>query len=172
MALLLSCAQSIPTKPTQAPEIEVPYRVNFDAKSSLKWPHETAKAANCVTNDKEFIDALRSIEKFDYSDDTGIDVYNKLMEIKATIRTYKTKNPFSKAIATTYKSNKSDVYFNRRKNPRPMQFMVNTACHERTHLGGYSHGTNSSKGKENSIPYFIGSLCQKYYLKNCADKLQ
>lgn len=106
---------------------------------------------------------LARVEKFDYTQDSGRDVLRKLSEHpQCVIRTYATKNPFSKVIATTYSANNVDLYFNLRKNPRPVASMINTAVHECSHLFGYSHGSNSNVGKENSVPYKIGVIAQKH----------
>jgi hypothetical protein len=131
-------------------------------KSSLDWMKESAKVANCVLNHAEFKAELALVESFDYSDDNGVQVLEKLSKVKCVASTYKTRNPFSKAIATTYATDKTTYYFNLRKNPRKMKYMVNTHIHECLHLAGYSHGDNSSIGKEKSVNYFVGSLGEKY----------
>jgi hypothetical protein len=97
------------------------------------------------------------------SQDNGTQILNEILSKKAVIRTYKTKWPLSKAIATTYKNNKTELYFNRYKNPREMANMVNTSMHEITHLVGYSHGSNSSIGKEDTVPYKVGAIAQRNY---------
>jgi len=134
----------------------------FTYKSSLNWVKDLSEKANCTVNLESFQKELISIEKFDYSDDNGSQVLSKLLGSSKTIRTYKTKNPFTKVIATTYGSDKESMYFNLRKNPRKPELMINTACHEKLHLDGYSHGDNNRAGKENSVNYFVGTLCQKY----------
>jgi hypothetical protein len=83
-----------------------------------------------------------------------------------TITTYRSKNPFSKAIATTYGSDKQNMYLNTRANPRKPKYMINTVIHEKLHLNGYSHGSNSNVGKENTVNYYTGSLGEKY-AKDC-----
>ena len=112
--------------------------------------------------DKEFQNELSAIEKFDFSDDNGSQVLEKLMSNSKTITTYRTKNPFSKAIATTYSTDKENMYLNTRKNPREYKFMINTVVHEFLHLVGYSHNDNNPIGKENSVNYYVGSLAEKY----------
>lgn len=140
----------------------------FESKTSLTWLKEVAIKANCVLNHPKTQEAISKVTKFDYSNENGVDVLLKMQAHKAVIRSYKTSNPWSKVIATTYTSNRIDMYFNTRNNPRAMAKMVNTACHEKTHLVGYSHGNNSSVGKQNSVPYYVGKLCeQNYYL--CQD---
>jgi hypothetical protein len=46
-----------------------------------------------------------------------------------------------------------------------MQAMVNTALHECSHLAGYTHGDNSPVGKENSVPYWVGSKAEEVAVK-------
>jgi hypothetical protein len=160
--LLTSCATKLPLKEDLKP-IEIVGKENiFNHRSSLSWVKELSKVANCTVNLKSFQDELSTIERFDYSDDNGKQVLSKLLSDAKTITTYKTKNPWSSAMATTYSADKDNMYLNTRKNPREYKFMVNTVCHEKLHLNGYSHGNNSSVGKENTVNYFVGSLCEKH----------
>lgn len=139
---------------------------SFTAKSSLLWVSSLAEKANCTIKNKDFLKEVEGF-KFTHTIHAGAKVAKDIKALPSIkIATYKTKNPFSKAIATTYPSDKETVYLNLRANPRDMESMVNTVCHEATHILGYSHGDNSPKGKENSVPYKVGSLCQKYF-KNC-----
>lgn len=39
--------------------------------------------------------------------------------------------------------------------------IVNTLVHESMHFFGYSHGDNSSEGKDNSVPYWMGDRAQE-----------
>lgn len=174
LLFLLSCA-AVPEKKSQEPILSPIKATYFLYKSSLSWPPKTAEAANCVVNTVDFKKGVESKEFFTYTEDSPSQVYKNIIKKNATIRTYKTKWPFSKAIATTYKSDRENVYFNRRKNPRKMPNMVNTACHEWTHLGGYSHGSNNKSEnwnlKKDSVPYWVGSLCEKIYIEKCSKSI-
>lgn len=160
LIVLLAVVSCSTTIKKETPVIENNSSDVFTYKSSLEWIKDLSKKANCVVNNEKFQYELALIESFDFSKDNGEKVLENLLKHKATIRTYKTKNPFSKVIATTYKNNKTDLYLNLHKNPRPMASMINTVVHEALHLAGYSHGNNSSVDKENSVNYRVGKLAE------------
>lgn len=137
----------------------------FHTELKTQWVNDLVRTANCVINHAEFVSSLKAKVAFDYSDETGTNVYTRLEKASCGIRLYATKNPFSSAIATTYATDRKFFYLNTRKNPRPMPSMVNTAIHECTHLVGYTHGDNSPVGKENSVPYWAGDQAEKIAVK-------
>lgn len=152
-----SSTNSIPSVQVEAPSSPVP----FHTEINYQWAKDLVKVANCLINKQEFINAIESIDKFDYSDKNGKTVIELMKGAKCGIRVYTTKNPWSSAIATTYASDKEYLYLNLRKNPRAMGAMVNTAIHECSHIAGFSHGDNSPVGKENSVPYLIGRKAEE-----------
>lgn len=167
LLLLISCSQVL-IKPDPIASIETgqPQTVKkelFVPKSSLKWVADASSVASCVIQLPELINDLAAVDKFTH---TELNTSQVVEAVKAFtpkyVRTYKTKNPFSAAIATTYASDKTSFYLNTRKNPRAMPQMVNTYCHEVSHLHNFGHGDNSPIGKEMSVPFYLGSLCQKY----------
>lgn len=166
LVLLYACASNQPIK-TTTPEIEPSEPTNsisevkIGVKSSLPWVFELASKTKCVLLNKDFQNEIKSIEKFDMSEASGAQVLEKMLSTESNISTYTSKNPFSSAIATTYQ-NDNTLYLNTRKNPRPMPQMINTICHEHSHVAGFSHGDNNPKGKEKTVPYFIGDICEKY----------
>lgn len=138
----------------------------FTAKSSLSYVNDVAKVANCIQADKNFLKEVELYPKFTYTTKTPKEVAEEIRNMKPVkISTYRTKNPWSAAIATTYASDSETVYFNTRKNPRKLQYMVNTAFHEGLHLNNFSHGDNSPKGKEDSVNYRVGTISEKYVEK-------
>jgi hypothetical protein len=135
----------------------------YSTKSSLSYMTKTAAITNCVLKNEKFLSEVASFPKYTYTTKTPQEVRKSLESMKPVIiSTYRTKNPWSKAIATTYSSDKTTVYFNTRKNPRPMTEMVNTSIHEGLHLNGFSHGSNSPVGKEDSVNYRVGTIGEKY----------
>lgn len=141
-------------------------KIVYTAKSSLGYIQKVALVANCVIQNEEFLKEVGAFKKFTFTDKTPLDVMNSLKGFSpVVISTYKTKNPFTKVIATTYASDKTTIYFNTRMNPRDMSSMINTAIHEGLHLSGYSHGDNSSIGKEDSVNYRVGTIAEKYTAK-------
>jgi len=139
----------------------------FSYRSNLPWVKNLSDASNCTINLSQFQDALSRIESFDMSEDNGKQVLENLLDTRVAITTYKSKNPFSKAIATTYANDKTSIYLNTRRNPRAMKDMVNTSLHESLHIAGYSHGDNSSIGKENTVNYKVGEIAGEHYEKYC-----
>lgn len=133
----------------------------FHTEVKYTWVKEVVATANCVLHHKKFIEAVEAVDLFDYSDKNGKQVIADLHKSNCGIRTYKTKNIWSKVLATTYSSDREYFYFNTRKNPRELKYMVNTAIHECLHLVGYGHGNNSSVGKQNSVPYGVGSMAEE-----------
>lgn len=138
----------------------------FTVKSKYEYMKKTAALAKCVLLHTEYQAEIMAIEYFDYTNDDGVDVMNKMLgDYEAIFYTYKSRNPFSSVLA--YVNNGSNkVYFNRRNNPRAYKYMVNTAIHEVSHIRGYSHGDNSSAGKGASVPYRIGKISEKY-VRDC-----
>lgn len=163
--LLASCASGVKKK--QIETTETPSQISlepsvmanvFSVKSNLKYMIKLADVSNCVIKKESFASDLLKIESFDYSDANGETVYNDLINHRSTLRTYRSKNPFSSVNAMTLKSKKHEIYFNRKNNPRSMKEMVRTSVHELSHNAGYSHGDNTTRGKENSVPWTVGRI--------------
>lgn len=135
----------------------------FSTKSTLQWMKDTARIGNCVINNQAFLKEVEAFPKFTFTDKSSKEVADSLRNAKPVVlSTYRTKNPWSSVIATTW-ANDQTVYFNTRRNPRPMPELLNTSCHEGLgHLQGWSHGDNSPVGKEDSVPYRLGAICEKY----------
>lgn len=131
--------------------------------SSKGWLGEVARVAECVVADKAFLYDVAQQSKFTHTDLTPYEVAKKIRNSTTPVKltTYKTINPWSKAIA--YRNIGSDVvYFNLRKNPRELNEMVNTAIHEWLHVVGFDHGGNRKKGKQDSVNYKVGKIAEKY----------
>lgn len=163
-----SCAtnKNKTTKPTpELSPVEIPQltivKDVFDSKSSLKWIKDLGEFANCTIKKEFFIKRVASVISFDYSSDNGEQVFNNLINHKCTIRTYKSKNPWTKAVATTWNNNDKDLYLNVRRNPRKIPYMINTVVHECLHNVGYGHGDNKSKGKSGSVNHKVGKIAQE-----------
>lgn len=170
---LSSCSSTqkpLPVAVTLVPQSsnssETPISSNFKkfhTKSNLLWVTEVADIASCVVRLPELLNELGSVKALTHTSMNPEQVKLAVANFKPSgVRTYKTKNPVSKVIATTYASDRENLYLNTRKNPRPIGQMVNTLLHEASHLNGFSHGDNNPRGKELSVPYFLGALGQKY----------
>ena len=127
------------------------------------WLKIVAIKANCVLKREEFLNEVKLYPKFTHTNNTSSKVAEDLRALpEIKVATYKSKNPFTKAVATTYPKEKNKIYLNLRHNPRPVDDMVATLCHESTHVLGYSHGDNNPAGKENSVPYKVQTICVKF----------
>lgn len=158
---LTSCASKKAIKPIEPPK---PVDV-ITYRSSLNYIKELAKKTNCTLSKVEFQKEVSEILEFDLdpTHSTGAKVISDLISKKCIISTYRTKWPWSKAIAMAWTNEKEPiVYFNTRKNPRKMDSMINTAVHECLHKHGYSHGSNSPAGKEKTVPYWVGEIAQRH----------
>lgn len=110
---------------------------------------------------------ILSQSKFTYTDKTPEQVFNHIasnhQDMTATIKSWKPFNRWTSAIATTFKNKPGEIYINMRKiGQRSVAEYVNTLVHETGHILGYSHGSNSPKGKENSLPYWLGQKAEEW----------
>jgi hypothetical protein len=140
--------------------IEASRAQSFSARSSLPYIQDVSIVANCVTKHPEFLKEVAAQARFDFTKDSPKMVAEKIGQgTPVILSTY--KKSFTKSIA--YRNVGDNVlYFNTTKNPRAMRFMVNTAVHEFSHVIGYGHGSNSSKGKDLSVPYKLGQIAENY----------
>jgi len=109
---------------------------------------------------------------FTYTKDYRVDILRKISDEivervtkrnPVMIKAYRTFNPWSAAIAMTKKSEPGVIYINTRKIARRDEAdYINTLVHEFMHIVGYSHGSNSPKGKEDSVPYRMGSIAEDW----------
>lgn len=170
LAILISCATTPPQDIVDIQEAIIqldagiiqapPYREVFTTKSSLKWVQGAVAVSNCVINNEEFLSEVENYPKFTYTDKTPKQVAELLRSAPpAIVSTY--KKSFTKAIA--YRNVGSNViYLNTAKNPRVMSAIVNTAAHELAHIAGLGHGDNSPRGKQESAPYRVGKIAERY----------
>lgn len=130
-----------------------------------------------MNTDGHFHDFLADIEakKFDMTEATGDHIAKKIIEFKHSgqhinVKFYKSPNPWSKAYGYYTKARPFDVNINTRKMNRTTGSFVATLVHEMIHaidgldmVYDFGHGGNSSVGKDNTAPYWIGNLASKYY---------
>jgi hypothetical protein len=114
--------------------------------------------------DEDFLARIRSIPKFNFTEDSPKSVSEKLpqlmdvLEIK--IVPYKSINPFSKAIG--YAQGKT-IFLNTRKNNMTVLDRVETIYHEATHLCGYAHdGNRVTLFNLLTVPYLSASLFARF----------
>lgn len=143
------------------------FTVHDGLTSSKSWMNGLGDVAECVKNNDAFLKEVGSFKKYDLTTKTPSQVEQMVRSSSLSIEltTYTPWNMFSKAIS--YRNTGSNVvYFNTRKNPRPIPEMVNTLIHEWLHVVGFDHGNNYAAGKENTVNYAVGSMAEKY-VKGC-----
>ena len=91
-------------------------------------------------------------------------------DLVMTIKYYRSKNPWSWAVAYVNPAQPSTLYLNTRKfEAGTIAGYTNTLIHETIHaldsqntVYHFGHGENDSDGKENTAPYWIGCLAERY----------
>lgn len=130
-----------------------------------------------MDTDGHFHDFLADIEakEFDMATCSGDHIAKKIIEFKHSgqhinVKYYKSPNPWSKAYGYYTKSRPFDVNINIRKMNRSTSSFVATLVHEMIHaidgldmIHDFGHGSNSSDSKDDTAPYWIGTLASKYY---------
>ncbi|MEY3182229.1 MAG: hypothetical protein RLZ35_214 [Pseudomonadota bacterium] len=110
--------------------------------------------------DEEFLNRLRNVSSFNFTDDSPSVVAHRLPSIMdhldIKIVPYKSINPFSKAIGY---AEGTTIYLNTRKLYLPYIDRVENIYHEATHLCGYSHNGNRATSENlKSVPYLSASI--------------
>lgn len=150
--------------------------------------NECVKFINELFEDKnsEYISFWQEVEsapQFDYSTISSTAISEQLQNCNSsvTIRLYKPWWRFSKANAYVSGKYPNTLFLNKRKLYRNHESIVNTIFHECVHIADYGdndekvtfgHGNNSSKGKENTAPYWIGKLAGQYFLHQDDDDME
>jgi hypothetical protein len=126
--------------------------------------------------DQEFWDAISNHDRFDYTEyaPSKIGGYMQNEEKVVEVRLY--RPPFWKHRRTNAYTDKrypNTLFYNSKKLWRDVGKIVNTVVHECVHAVDftddehanidYGHGSQANEGKENSAPYWIGSLAEHFY---------
>ena len=131
--------------------------------------------ANALLSSEDFLAAIKSYPAFDLSSD-GIDAVTG-KEIAGYIEHYDGPNfcirvfwprwRWSKVLGRVRSSKPRTIELNARRLRRPIPSLVNTIVHEFIHCldhwqtdANFGHGGNSSKGKHETAPYYIGGLAE------------
>jgi hypothetical protein len=139
----------------------------FHVQSTNEKLLKAATIAETVLNDPKFIETIQNRPlKFTHTKDTPKEVVAKMIAhlnkpSTVIVDEYRSFNPWSAAIG--YSNGEGEVFINMRKiNYNSVLDYVGTFVHEWMHEIGYSHGSNNPKGKENSVPYWVGNLAATY----------
>lgn len=148
---------------------------------NTNWGQVNAAVKFCnemlLNPDIHLHDFLQDIEskEFNMTEASGDYIAKKLLwfiqqEHRINIVFYRSRNPWSKAYGYYTKARPFDININTRRMNRTTASFVATFIHEMIHaidgldmVYDYGHGDNSSAGKQDTAPYWIGTLASKYY---------
>ena len=123
----------------------------------------------------EFLSAIESKGKFDMATCNADHIAKKIIFFKNSdqqmnVKLYKSKNPWSKAYGYYTAARPFDININTRKMNRSIESFIATLVHECCHLidhldtvHNFGHGDNSSVGKQDTAPYWIGNAAAKLF---------
>lgn len=141
---------------------------------------------NDLAHNQEFWNDIRAHEGFDHAERTPAEIVQSMQEKEkpSEVKVY-TPSRFSRVvnrstIAYVSPSRPHTLYYNSYKLFRNIEKIVNTIVHEYVHSVDwseehsrsidYGHAGNSSAGKQNTAPYWIGKLAETYFLKSAAEE--
>lgn len=118
----------------------------------------------------EYLGIIKQEPYFTHTKMSPTDVYYRIklglaQEPSFTIRLYRSRLPWSKAIAYTTKDSRIIFLNSRMLDFRDKADYANTICHEMIHssvLGGFTHGSNNPRGKERSVNYRVGQIVEDF----------
>lgn len=141
----------------------------FAVRSQLAWIRETAEVANCVIKQSGLIRDVERVRVFDLAvlgdqrGPVGVAVAKRMQAFTPVIVSTYCKYPSGGVQTNAYRNVGSNVVYINTCVPRnPLASRVNTLVHERLHVVGFGHGDNSWRGKQNTVPYRVGTLAEKY----------
>ena len=134
--------------------------------------------AACVAFNGVIPELFKELEKkmdFDMSNCRGRFIAQIIRDYRSTtqIKTYRPWNPWSKALAYVSPKEPNVIYINSRRLNRSIASIAGSIAHETIHVldnkytdANFGHGNNSPKGKENTVPYWIGRRVKELILKD------
>jgi hypothetical protein len=129
------------------------------------------KRANDILEDLDFYGEIAQKNSFDMSTASPTYIAKKMREkfpkLNCNVKTYYKK--WSRANAFFEPSNPTFININLAKLNRTDESIVATIIHEWVHMvdgvdkqESFGHGSNSSKGKQNTAPYWIDNLAESF----------
>lgn len=125
---------------------------------------------NVLLKDPDFFDRIRDHPRFDMSTALPSQIADQMerSEIVVSVILYKSKWPWSKALAFEDDRYPRTVFLNERRLNRSLGSICATIVHECVHAldsmvedQRFGHGDNDPNGKENTAPYWIGDLAEE-----------
>lgn len=124
---------------------------------------------------QEFLSAIEEKKSFDMATANADYIVKKIIFFKngshqMNVKLYRSRNPWSKAYGYYTPSRPFDININTRKMNRSVESFIGTLVHEMIHaidgldmIHNFGHGDNSSAGKQDTAPYFIGNLAAEFW---------
>ena len=140
----------------------------FINETQIPKIQQACDRADIFLND--YLSIIKQETHFTHTKLTVNQVYDSIkvgldLKPRLVVRLYRSRLPWSKAIGYTTKGS-SIIFLNSRMiDSRSTHDYVNTLVHEALHttiLGGFSHGSNNPRGKEQSVNYRIGQLAEEF----------
>ena len=165
-------AKSAVVSVVKDPELGRRLRVNVASRKGFsdieaKRHQSAAELAEIVINSFEFKRMVTGRQSFTSTDDTGVQVYNRLMtgaevldpavdyEMDVNVTIYEQNNS---TVGYTY-SNVVMIWLNRKFFKKySLGEIAGNMVHEWTHKMGYGHTSNNTSVRPYSVPYWIGYL--------------
>lgn len=153
-------------------------------KDIHKGVQEAVKMANSVLKNEDFYKMIRQVPKFDLSTASTtfiaefIHNSNLIFKIELFYPSGWRAIKYRKTFAYTDENYPNTLFLNLKKLDREIEDIAATIIHESVHALDdecieftFGHGNNSSVGKDNTAPYWIGNLAYKI-LKDDFDSKQ
>ncbi|MBK9419192.1 MAG: hypothetical protein IPN62_18405 [Flavobacteriales bacterium] len=154
-------------------------------KTSFTGTHPLVIAAagrvDQLLADPLFFERIRQHARFDMSTATPAQIADLMQSSNATVKIelYKSKWPWSKALAYEDHRFPNTVFLNERRLNRSLASICATIMHEAVHSVDatapdlrFGHGDNNPNQKENTAPYWIGDLAYEMVSGNPAEFAQ
>ncbi len=129
---------------------------------------QATQKANELLKSPAFFDAIRAHASFDMANVSPAVVATLMGEATVTmiIEMYFSRN--RRVFGYDDPAHPEIIHINQNRNEFNVPALVNTMLHETVHAvddlnpeASFGHGDNSSAGKENTAPYWIGSLAER-----------
>jgi hypothetical protein len=139
-------------------------KVHYDGNIDLV--EKAVYAANGLLADDQFYETIRQHGQFDMTSATSAQIADIMRSCNTLLSVvlYKPWSPFAPSLGKEDSGHPEFIYMNFRRLSRPMADIVGTIIHEAVHAADatspvdFGHGDNSSRGKENTAPYWIGNM--------------
>ena len=141
--------------------------ITIDYSGTHQGVLQAVQRANALLKDNSFFGQIAAHPAFDLSTATPVQVADILKNstFRMEIQFYKTRNPWSDALAYDDPYHPLIIHLNERRLNRSLASICATIIHEAVHAAdamekqfSFGHGNNNPAGKQNTAPYWIDGL--------------